>query len=196
MESWTHAAANLLSMMPGANAGITMNATAMSAASMRPDANRRDHPAASATSSAGPALRAGITQEIERHLVAGELASMRPGAKRRDHTKRLCDLIRWPGASRRDHPGDQRHGELASMRPGAKRRDHRSGNSNRAPDCGLASMRPGAKRRDHPAASATSSAGPALRAGITQEIERHLVAGELASMRPSAKRRDQPFGEQ
>ena len=58
------------------------------------------------------------------------------------------------------------------------------------PIVGLASMKPGAKRRAHPAASATSSAGPALRAGITQEIEPHLVAGELASMRPGAKRRD------
>ena len=152
MESWTHAAANLLSMMPGANAGITMNATAMSAASMRPDANRRDHPAASATSSAGPALRAGITpsayprrvhdrrsfnearreapgshQAPTRAECTTDAASMRPGAKRRDHSAFACAAPTWRprfNEARREAPGSP--GGLCDLIrwPGASRRDH------------------------------------------------------------------------
>ena len=89
-------------------------------ASMRPDANRRDH------------VR--VLPPAD-HKATHDGASMRPDANRRDHAFGTVAVPPWLAR--------------ASMRPGANAGINLWGQY-LAPDCGLASMRPGANRRDHP----------------------------------------------
>ena len=184
-------------------------------ASMRPDANRRDH------------VR--VLPPAD-HKATHDGASMRPDANRRDHAFGTVAVPPWlarasmrPDAKRRDHVAGNwtpRRAQLASMRPGANaginlwatvpcsRLRTRFNEARReAPGShaypgapwsrGQASMRPGAKRRDHGPYNvhvrytvACFNEARREAPGSQGRIAVWHEADPHASMRPGAKRRD------